>query len=60
MKKSGKRVVTLPQVLTTESRYLSRSIDTAKKGCYDHKRKLRIDLGYGDYNMNLFRLRSKR
>ncbi len=53
-------MVTLPQVNSNERNYLMRSIDIAKKGCYDNNRKLKIDEGFGDYNMNLFRLRNKR
>jgi len=62
MKKSGKRVVSLPSVRENDRNlsYIARSIDNAKKGCYENNRCLKIDEGYGDYNMKLFRLKSKR
>jgi hypothetical protein len=56
MNQRGKRPMTLPDV-TKGTSYVFRSINTVKKGCYDESNKLRIDQGYGDYNMNIFRLK---
>jgi hypothetical protein len=52
----GKKPLTLPDV-TKGTSYVFRSINTVKKGCYDENNKLRIDQGYGDYNMSIFRLK---
>lgn len=61
MKKSAKRVISLPSVSEADHSlsYIARSIDNARNGCYQNNR-FKIDEGYGDYNMNLFRLREKR
>lgn len=56
MNHRGKRPLTLPDVAKATS-YVFRSINTVKKGCYDENNRLRIDQGYGDYNMNIFRLK---
>jgi hypothetical protein len=31
----------------------------AKEGCYDQQKRLKIDGGFGDYNMKLFRFRER-
>lgn len=56
MNLGGKRPLTLPDVAKGTS-YVFRSINTINKGCYDETNKLRIDQGYGDYNMRIFRLK---
>lgn len=56
MNHRGKRPLTLPDVAKATS-YVFRSINTVKNGCYDENNRLRIDQGYGDYNMNIFRLK---
>ena len=56
MTQRGKKPLNFPNVSKGTS-YVFRSINTVKKGCYDETNKLRIDQGYGDYNMSIFRLK---
>lgn len=50
----------MPNVKDTSISYVLNSIKIAKNGCYDDQKRLYIDGGFGDYNINLFRLRNKR
>ena len=59
-KKTNKKNISLPNVKEKEDSYALKAIDLAKKGCYNSNRQLKIDEGYGDYSMNLFRLKHKR
>jgi len=60
MKSSIKKPVSLPKVRDSLTTYTLNSIEIAKKGCYSKNNTLLIDQNFGDYNMNLFRLRNKR
>lgn len=60
MRKTHKKNFSLPNVKQKDSSYVAKSIDIAKKGCYNSNKELKIDDAYGDYNMNLFRFKNKR
>ena len=59
MRSKGKKSLKLPEVNEKSLSYALHSINVASQGCYDNNKRLRLDEGFGDYNMRLFRLRDK-
>lgn len=49
----------MPEVNEKSLSYALHSINVASKGCYDNSKRLRLDQGFGDYNMRLFRLKDR-
>ena len=60
MKPRHKKSITLPNFNQKASTYTSRVIELSKAGCYDPQKRLKIDGGFGDYNMSLFRLKNRK
>lgn len=60
MRRDKKETCSLPHTKLQQKSYVEKSLSIAKRGCYNSNRELKIDDGFGDYNMNLFRLRNKR
>lgn len=60
MKPKNKKPIKLPDVNEKSLSYALHSIEVAAKGCYDDNKKLRLDEGFGDYNMRLFRFKDRK
>lgn len=60
MKVKGKKGVRLPEVTSQTLSYALHSIDLSNNGCYDTHTRLRLDNGFGDYNMRLFRPKDRK
>jgi hypothetical protein len=59
MRSKGRKSFKLPDVNERSPSYALHSIHVASKGCYDNNKRLRLDQGFGDYNMRLFRLKDR-
>lgn len=60
MKPRHKKSITLPNFNQKASTYTYKALELSKVGCYDQEKRLKIDGGFGDYNMYLFRLRNRK